>query len=785
MHLRPMTSPPAAMNDRSANPGVAEARLAALKTGLDLLGLPACILDHDLRYLYVNPAYGRQAGRDPAIITGRTAEVVFGLRPDDGRRDYLRRALAGETVAFNRRTLEGPHQGEWFRAHYFPLREDAGAVWGVLVVLVDIQQLKQTEAALGERERQLSLITDSVGFPITYLDRQRVVRFVNRPSAEWAGFAPESMIGVRAEELMPREVAAAALPYMDRALAGHAVTYEREALWPGRDRRHVRGHMIPDRDEAGEVRGILIVLLDIEEDWRLRRALDDQRKRLQLVVDNIGVPMSYVDRDLRLQFANRVGVDWRAPAVEDAIGKHVSEVFAPEAVARFTPELQAAMRGEKRVYERQALFTSGERRWIRAHLVPDAGADGQVRGVYTLVIDVDHDHRLREALERQEAQLRYLAENIPGPIAVVDRDFRYVFANKVFQRQRGVKLEEIVGRHVREVLGPEGAAKYFDPFLERLNRGEPCSFERKVGPAGRRGALAPGEPRADPGREGRLQRLLHRRLRHPRHQDGRGAAARAAGAAEALHRQHPRRRRLPRPRPPHPLRQPQVRAAARRGRRGHRRQDHRRGDGPGDRGVDRAAHAEGARPRRGRHLRAPHPDARRQQALVPRERGAALRRGGRSARHVRGRARHPRGEGGAGPARRARGGAALLRREHPRGHLLRGPRARLHLREQPVPRHPRLHARDGDRPLPRGRVPARGVRGGAPARRARAAGQGILLRARDAHALRRGALGARAHLAAPGCGQASCAATTPSPRTSTRSTSRRPRSRTRNGSCAR
>jgi diguanylate cyclase (GGDEF)-like protein/PAS domain S-box-containing protein len=470
------------MNDRSAPPGVIEARLAALKTGLDLLGLPACILDHDLVYRYVNPAYGRQAGRDPGVFLNRTPDDVYQLRPDDGRRQFLRRALAGETVAFNRRTLEGPHKGEWFRALYFPLRDESGAVWGALVVLVDIQQLKQTEAALGERERQLSLITDSVGFPITYIDRQRVVRFVNRPSAEWAGYKPEQMIGVRAEELMPPEVAAASLPYMDRALAGHAVTYEREALWPGRNRRHIRGHMIPDRDETGEVRGILIVLLDIEEDWRLRRALDDQRKRLQLVVDNIGVPMSYIDRDLRYQFANQAGMDWRVATVEEAIGRHISEVLDEETYARVVPEMQAALNGEKRVYERQAVSKSGERRWLRAHLVPDVGSDGDVRGVYTLLIDVDHDHRMREAVERQEAQLRYLAENIPGPIAVVDRNFRYVFANKVFQRQRGVKLEDIVGRHVRDVLGAEGAAKYFDPFLERLARGEPCSFERLVGP---------------------------------------------------------------------------------------------------------------------------------------------------------------------------------------------------------------------------------------------------------------------------------------------------------------
>ena len=57
----------------------------------------------------------------------------------------------------------------------------------MLVVLVDIQQLKDAEAALAERERQLSLIMDSVGFPITYVDRDRVIRFANRPELRVVG----------------------------------------------------------------------------------------------------------------------------------------------------------------------------------------------------------------------------------------------------------------------------------------------------------------------------------------------------------------------------------------------------------------------------------------------------------------------------------------------------------------------------------------------------------------------------------------------------------------------
>jgi PAS domain S-box-containing protein len=176
---------------------------------------------------------------------------------------------------------------------------------------VDIQQLKEAESALGERERQLSLIMDSVGFPITYIDRAGVIRFANRPSCEWSGRTPETMVGWKMADIAPAEVLAAVKPLYQRAFAGEAVTYEREALWPGREKRRVRGCLIPDRDAAGEVRGILSVLMDIDEDHKLREELVSQRKQLQLVIDSIGVPLSYIDRDRRFRFANQPGADWQ------------------------------------------------------------------------------------------------------------------------------------------------------------------------------------------------------------------------------------------------------------------------------------------------------------------------------------------------------------------------------------------------------------------------------------------------------------------------------------------
>src|SRR5437016_5897583 len=135
-----------------------DARVRELAPGLDVLVLPACVLDRELRYCYLNAAYEAQSGRTAAQALGRTPDEVFDRVPTDERRENMRRTLAGETVIFNRRTLEGPQAGGWMRAHYFPLRDDGGEICGVLVVLVDVQQLKDAEDALADRERQLSLI---------------------------------------------------------------------------------------------------------------------------------------------------------------------------------------------------------------------------------------------------------------------------------------------------------------------------------------------------------------------------------------------------------------------------------------------------------------------------------------------------------------------------------------------------------------------------------------------------------------------------------------------------
>ncbi|HXF80023.1 MAG TPA: PAS domain-containing protein, partial [Usitatibacter sp.] len=460
-----------------------DSRVLSLAPGLDVLSLPACILDPEMRYVYVNAGYQAMSGRTRAQCLGHTPDEVFDHTPRDERRVHLKRALAGESSVFTRRSLEGPAAGRWVSAHYFPVRGEGGEVIGALVVLVDVQQLKDAEAALADRERKLSLIIDSVGFPITYVDSGHVIRFANRPSREWSGRTAENMIGQPIEAVMTAEVREAALPLIARALQGEPVTYEREALWPGREQRHIRGHMIPDRDSSGAVVGVLIVLLDIEQDHQLRRTVEAKEAQLRHFAENIPGPIAVVDRDFRYVFANKIFQESRGIALESIVGRRVDDVLGPAAAAEyFAPYAERLRRGETCTHERLVGAPGRAERWHLVQLAPImvTAEDGSRRfnGYYIVSSDI-HDIKVaQERLAAQEAQLRLYTDNIPDSVAYLDRNRRFLFANRHFAEQRGATVDQIIGRTTEEVLGRELSTWIAERTQRVLDRAEPAAYER-------------------------------------------------------------------------------------------------------------------------------------------------------------------------------------------------------------------------------------------------------------------------------------------------------------------
>jgi diguanylate cyclase (GGDEF)-like protein/PAS domain S-box-containing protein len=97
---------------------------------------------------------------------------------------------------------------------------------------------------------------------------------------------------------------------------------------------------------------------------------------------------------------------------------------------------------------------------------------------------------------RNRAIARRVVDGVPGMLAYWDKDQRCRFANAAYEAWFGVKPEELIGRSMRELLGPIYARNL--PYIEAALRGEKQAFERDI-----------PDPRGGPPRHSQAHYLPH------------------------------------------------------------------------------------------------------------------------------------------------------------------------------------------------------------------------------------------------------------------------------------
>lgn len=88
-----------------------------------------------------------------------------------------------------------------------------------------------------------------------------------------------------------------------------------------------------------------------------------------------------------------------------------------------------------------------------------------------------HDLRAKdEELRHRYRQMELITDALPALVAFIGADQRYQFASAAYERWFGHPRLEVIGRHLRDVLGPE-AYEVIEPQVNRALRGEQVTFE--------------------------------------------------------------------------------------------------------------------------------------------------------------------------------------------------------------------------------------------------------------------------------------------------------------------
>jgi diguanylate cyclase (GGDEF)-like protein/PAS domain S-box-containing protein len=136
----------------------------------------------------------------------------------------------------------------------------------------DVTPRVLVEQALLESRAQMRTIADNVPAVIARMDMAQRYTYINRFVQEVSGESPGDMIGKTMKEVRGEHLYERLRPYIERAYAGESVMFEYEASYRGR-MQQFQAHYVPDRDAAGNMRGLYALTTEITHIKNVEREL--------------------------------------------------------------------------------------------------------------------------------------------------------------------------------------------------------------------------------------------------------------------------------------------------------------------------------------------------------------------------------------------------------------------------------------------------------------------------------------------------------------------------------
>jgi len=141
----------------------------------------------------------------------------------------------------------------------------------------------RTRQRLEDAEGRLRLISDHIPGLIKYIGRDLCIHRDERTIGPVIGHAEATAQGPSLRAALGEESYHQRLPYLQQALAGKSVKFQGSSQHPVLGRQWFDVTYVPDRNAAGQVRGLYALEFDVTEHLRTCDALASQSERLRLL----------------------------------------------------------------------------------------------------------------------------------------------------------------------------------------------------------------------------------------------------------------------------------------------------------------------------------------------------------------------------------------------------------------------------------------------------------------------------------------------------------------------
>jgi PAS domain S-box-containing protein len=340
-----------------------------------------------------------------------------------------------------------------------------------------------------ERLALLQAIYDGAPVGLCFLDRKMRYMSLNRRLAELNGVPIENHLGKTVQEVIPH-IFPLVEPYIRRAMQGEPITgveIHKPAPASGSERNTLLLSYQPARDEAGEILGVSVAIMDITETKRteaaLRESEDHYRHMMHL---SPHVPWVLDTRG----HVTEAGSSWErltGQPITDALGNGWLEMVHPEDVPHTLEAIRHSLStGQPIDIEYRVRRPSGEWIWMRSRGSPRFGPSGRIVCIYGVVEEVHGQKQTSEELQDSKAAL-YAAINAvhDGMVLIDAQDCTVSIVNPAAQQilgdavHAGMTLADYTRLPMTHADGRRMLPNEF-PLVRTILRGEPVEAKQVI-----------------------------------------------------------------------------------------------------------------------------------------------------------------------------------------------------------------------------------------------------------------------------------------------------------------
>jgi PAS domain S-box-containing protein len=137
---------------------------------------------------------------------------------------------------------------------------------------------------------------------------------------------------------------------------------------------------------------------------RLSESVQRSEERFRMLAEGVPNHLLFLDRELRITFANDVFLEAVGWTADKAVGCHISDIMGVERYLERQPYYERALAGETVSYE--SLGAAGnEGGYFRFSYRPSFDEAGQVRGIFSMATDISARRKIELELEAKQAEL--------------------------------------------------------------------------------------------------------------------------------------------------------------------------------------------------------------------------------------------------------------------------------------------------------------------------------------------------------------------------------------------